>query len=46
PKVPPYPEVSSILQRYIHQALQMKLSPKEALDKAKAEIEAVLKKAK
>lgn len=46
PKVPPYPEVSSILQRYIHQALQMKLSPKEALDRAKAEIEAVLKKAR
>lgn len=44
PKVPPYPEVSSILQRYIHQALQMKMSPKEALDKARAEIETVLKR--
>jgi multiple sugar transport system substrate-binding protein len=44
PKVPPYPEVSSTLQRYIHQALQMKMGPKEALDKARAEIETLLKK--
>jgi len=42
PKVPPYPEVSSILQRYIHQALEGKMKPKAALDKAKAEIEAVM----
>jgi len=42
PKVPPYPEVSSILQRYIHQALQMKMEPKAALDKAAEEINAVL----
>ena len=39
PRVPVYTETSSILQRYIHQALQMKMSPKNALDKAKAEIE-------
>lgn len=39
PRVPVYTETSSILQRYIHQALQMKMSPKDALDKAKAEIE-------
>ena len=42
PKVPPYPEVSSILQRYIHSALTGKMEPKEALDKAKTEIEAVM----
>ena len=42
PKVPPYPEVSSILQRYIHSALAGKIKPKAALDKAKAEIEAVM----
>jgi multiple sugar transport system substrate-binding protein len=42
PKVPPYPEVSSILQRYIHLALEGKIKPKAALDKAKAEIEAVM----
>ena len=42
PKVPPYPEVSSILQRYIHLALEGKMKPKAALDKAKAEIEAVM----
>jgi len=41
PRVPDYTETSSILQRYIHQALEMKLSPKEALDKAKEEIEAL-----
>lgn len=46
PKVPPYPEVSSILQRYIHQALEMKMSPKAALDKAAAEINAVLARPK
>ena len=39
PKVAAYPEVSSILQRYIHLALEMKMSPKDALDKAAAEIE-------
>ena len=39
PRVPVYTETSSILQKYIHQALQMKMSPKDALDKAKAEIE-------
>lgn len=44
PKVPPYPEVSSILQRYIHLALQMKMEPKAALDKAAEEIKAVLAK--
>ena len=42
PKVPPYPEVSSILQRYIHSALTGKMEPKAALDKAKTEIEAVM----
>lgn len=42
PKVPPYPEVSSILQRYIHLALTGKMAPKDALDKAKTEIEAVM----
>ncbi|MFQ5834979.1 MAG: extracellular solute-binding protein [bacterium] len=42
PKVPPYPEVSSILQRYIHLTLEGKLKPKAALDKARAEIEAVM----
>ena len=42
PKVPPYPEVSSILQRYIHLALEGKMTPKDALDKAKTEIEAVM----
>jgi multiple sugar transport system substrate-binding protein len=42
PKVPPYPEVSSILQRYIHTALQMKMEPKAALDKALEEINAVM----
>jgi maltose-binding protein MalE len=40
--VPPYPEVSSILQRYIHTALQMKMEPKAALDKALEEINAVM----
>ncbi|MCD6238282.1 MAG: extracellular solute-binding protein [Thermotogae bacterium] len=39
PKVPNYPEFSSILQRYIHLALEMKMTPKEALDKAVEEIE-------
>lgn len=38
PKVPNYPEVSSILQRYIHQCLEGKFEPKEALDKAVEEI--------
>jgi len=42
PKVPAYPEVSSILQRYIHSALTGKMEPKAALDKAKTEIEAVM----
>jgi len=42
PKVPPYPEISSILQRYIHLALEGRMKPKAALDKAKAEIEAVM----
>ncbi|MBA7486311.1 putative ABC transporter-binding protein [subsurface metagenome] len=42
PKVPPYPEVSSILQRYIHSALTGKMEPKAAMDKAKTEIEAVM----
>jgi len=42
PKVPPYPEVSSILQRYIHLALRGEMEPKAALDKAKSEIDAVL----
>ena len=41
PRVPVYTETSSILQKYIHQALAMKMSPKEALDKAKEEIEAL-----
>lgn len=41
PKVPAYPETSSILQKYIHQALQKAMTPKEALDKAKEEIEAI-----
>lgn len=41
PRVPVYTETSSILQKYIHQALTMKMAPKEALDKAKAEIEAL-----
>ncbi len=44
PKVPPYPQVSSILQRFIHAALEMKVSPKQALDKAVQEINAVLEK--
>jgi len=39
PRVPQYTETSSILQKYIHRALEMKMSPKEALDAAKAEIE-------
>lgn len=39
PKVPNYPEVSSILQRYIHQSLEGKFEPKEALDRAVEEIE-------
>lgn len=38
PKVPNYPEVSSILQRYIHQCLEGKYEPKEALDMAVEEI--------
>ncbi|MCF8009482.1 MAG: extracellular solute-binding protein [Halanaerobiales bacterium] len=38
PKVPNYPEVSSILQRYIHQCLEGKYQPKEALDRAVEEI--------
>jgi len=42
PKVPPYPEVSSILQRYIHSALTGKMEPKAALDNARTEIEAVM----
>jgi len=42
PKVPAYPEVSSILQRYIHSALTGKMEPKAALDKAKTEIEVVM----
>ena len=41
PRVPVYTETSSILQKYIHTALEMKMTPKEALDKAKAEIEAL-----
>jgi len=38
PRVVKYPDVSSILQRYIHLALERKLKPKEALDKAVEEI--------
>lgn len=38
PRVPNYQEVSSILQRYIHQTLEGKYEPKEALDKAVEEI--------
>ncbi|MBI2263785.1 MAG: extracellular solute-binding protein [Armatimonadetes bacterium] len=41
PKLVKYPEVSSIMQRYIHQALEQKMSAKEALDKAAAEIKAL-----
>lgn len=38
PKAPKYPEVSFIIQKYIHQALKMKMSPKQALDSAVEEI--------
>jgi len=38
PKTPEYTEVSSILQRYIHRALEMKMKP------AKKEIEAISKR--
>lgn len=38
PKIPLYPEVSSILQKYIHLALQGKESPKDALEHAHQEI--------
>ncbi len=41
PRVPAYTETSSILQKYIHLALQGKMAPKAALDKAKEEIEAL-----
>ena len=34
PAVPSYTELSNILQRYIHEALLGKASPKEALDNA------------
>ncbi|BAS27130.1 extracellular solute-binding protein [Limnochorda pilosa] len=42
PKVPPYPEVSSIMQRYIHLALEKKMTPQQALDAAVREINGVL----
>lgn len=38
PRVPNYQEVSSILQRYIHQCLEGKYEPEEALDAAVKEI--------
>lgn len=43
PKVAQYQEVSSILQRYIHLALEGKMSPKEALDEAVVRIDKVMK---
>jgi len=42
PKVAQYQEVSAILQRYIHLALEGKMTPKEALDKAYEEVVDVL----
>lgn len=39
PKVPNYPEVSSIMQKYIHVALEKKMAPKAAMDQAVKEIE-------
>lgn len=38
PRVPNYQEVSSIMQRYIHQCLEGKYEPREALDLAVKEI--------
>ena len=39
PKVANYPEVSSIMQKYIHVALEKKMAPKAAMDQAVKEIE-------
>lgn len=41
PKVANYPEVSSIMQKYIHLALEKKMAPQAALDQAVKEIEAL-----
>lgn len=41
PKSPAYPQVSAIMQKYIHQALSGRLTPQEALDRAVAEINAL-----
>jgi multiple sugar transport system substrate-binding protein len=41
PRVAAYTQTSSILQKYIHQALEGKMTPKDALDQAKKEIEAL-----
>lgn len=38
PRVVKYTEVSAIMQKYIHSALKMEMSPKKALDKAVEEI--------
>lgn len=44
PNIPKYLEISPILQRSIHDALEGKLEPADALSKAKTEIEAILNK--
>lgn len=41
PKVANYPEVSSIIQKYVHMALEKKLTPREAMDRATQEINAL-----
>lgn len=38
PRVPEYTKISKTMQRYIHKALKGEMTPKEALDKAAAEI--------
>jgi multiple sugar transport system substrate-binding protein len=43
PNIKRYAEISSILQRYIHTALEGRMEPIEALKKAKTEIEVLLK---
>ena len=44
PSIPQYPAVSQVLGKYLEAALYGKLSSKEALDKAAAEVNQLLKK--
>ncbi len=43
PNIPGYQDISSVLQRYIHDALQGRLEPVDALSKAKTEVELIMK---